>query len=794
MRADIPSADHSPDLSRHCIAIAEHSPLPMVTVEGDRHIVRYANPAFCRLMEKPSGQLVGKPFDELLPEKDHCAKMLARVFRTGKPESHTETENSKAHPIFWSYTIWPVLADKGLVGVMIQVIETTQVHEKTVAMNEALLLGSLRQHELTEVAENLNAQLRAEIAARKQGEESLLLAGTAMEAAAYAIFITDREGVIQYVNPAFTKITGYAGGEAIGRKPNLVKSDIHGEAFYRAIWQTVCAGEVWLGEITNRHKDGHHYVSEQTIAPVKDALGEITHFVSLQQDITARKQAEEARARLAAIVESSAYAILSKDLNGIITSWNAGAETLFGYTAQEAIGQPVALLIPAEHRDEDGGILKRIRDGERIEHFETVRRRKDGTLLQVSLTVSPIVDSQGVIVGAAKIARDISERRVLEDALVARAEELAQADRSKDEFLAMLAHELRNPLAPLRNAAEIFRTPGADAAECAEAQGIMARQIENMTRMLDDLLDVSRITAGKIELRRRPAALAEILAAAASVARPGITARSQELALSLPAEPIFLNADATRLEQVFGNLLTNACKYSYTGSHITVSAERAAGMEPPEAIIRVRDDGMGIAPELLPHIFDLFVQSTRSLDREHGGLGIGLTLVRRLVQLHGGSVEARSEGLSFGSEFTVRLPILAGPVAAPSSPAPVARETPRRILIVDDNEDSTRSMAIIQKRRGHETRTAFTGPDAVTAAAEFLPEVVLLDIGLPGMDGYEVARRLRAMPALAGAFLVAMSGYGSDEDRAKANLAGFDFYMVKPVDLDHLRELLRSRK
>jgi CheY-like chemotaxis protein len=288
-------------------------------------------------------------------------------------------------------------------------------------------------------------------------------------------------------------------------------------------------------------------------------------------------------------------------------------------------------------------------------------------------------------------------------------------------------------------------------------------------------------------------ALAEILTSAASVARPGITAREQELAISLPAEPIFVNADATRLEQVFGNLLTNACKYSYTGSHITLSVERTAGDGPPEAVICVSDDGMGIAPELLPNIFDLFVQSTRSLDRIHGGLGIGLTLVRRLVQLHGGTVGVRSDGPGLGSEFTVRLPILAAPAAASTPSTSAAHEKPRRILIVDDNEDSTRSMAILQKRRGHETRTAFTGPDAVAAAAEFLPEVVLLDIGLPGMDGFEVARRLRAMPALADAFLVAMSGYGSDEDRAQARLAGFDEYMVKPVDLDRLRELLRSR-
>jgi signal transduction histidine kinase len=414
---------------------------------------------------------------------------------------------------------------------------------------------------------------------------------------------------------------------------------------------------------------------------------------------------------------------------------------------------------------------------------------------------------------------DITERRMLEDSLGARASDLLRADRSKDEFLAMLAHELRNPLAPLRNAAEILQTTGASADECGQAQRIIGRQIENMTRMIDDLLDVSRITEGKIELRRRPVALADILTAAASVARSGIRARRQELAITLPAKPIFLNADATRLDQVFGNLLGNACKYSGCGCRIWLSAELAPAVgssseprdqeergpegdearervpEPQQVVVRVRDDGIGIAPELLPHIFELFVQSTRALDRAHGGLGIGLTLVQRLVNLHGGSVEAHSHGIGRGSEFIVRLPILPGPVAVspPPAPAPAASATSRRMLIADDNEDSARSMEMIQRRRNYDTRTAFTGPAAVAVAAEFEPEVVLLDIGLPGMDGFEVARRLRAMPALAGAFLVAMSGYGSDEDRAEARDAGFDEYLIKPLNLDLLRERLRSR-
>ena len=443
-------------------------------------------------------------------------------------------------------------------------------------------------------------------------------------------------------------------------------------------------------------------------------------------------------------------------------------------------------------------------------------RRADGTAGWTVSRAVPVCDARGEIVEWFGTASDITERRRLEDALVARAEDLARADRSKDEFLAMLAHELRNPLAPLRSAAEILQTDGASAEACALAQGILTRQIENMSQMIDDLLDVSRITEGKIALRPQVVALADVMHAAASLARPGMEARGQELKITLPAEPVFLHADATRLDQVFGNLLTNACKYSGSGCHIAVTAEvvpheshpshpshEAMGPmgpmgpipldQPREVIVRVRDDGIGIAPELLPRIFDLFVQATRSLDRAHGGLGIGLTLVQRLVKLHGGSVEARSAGLDQGSEFIVRLPILTTTAAPAPPPAAPAHDLPRRILVVDDNEDSARSMATLQGLRGHATRTAFTGPDAVVAAAEFAPHVVLLDIGLPGMDGYEVARRLRAMPAMAGSFLVALSGYGSSADRARARAAGFDEYLVKPADLDVLREWLRRR-
>jgi signal transduction histidine kinase len=368
---------------------------------------------------------------------------------------------------------------------------------------------------------------------------------------------------------------------------------------------------------------------------------------------------------------------------------------------------------------------------------------------------------------------------------------LAQADRLKDEFLAMLAHELRNPLAPLRNAAEILQTDAIAVEEREQALRILTRQIENMTRMIDDLLDVSRITEGKIELRKQPVSLAAVVNAATNLVASECASRQQQLTVSLTDEPVFLLADSTRLEQVFGNLLANACKYGGEGCHISVNARRAGN----EVIVSVADDGTGIEPELLPRIFDLFVQASRTLDRRHGGLGIGLTLVQRIVKLHGGSIEAHSEGLGHGAQFIVRLPVLPAPSPAPTSsarPAPVTLESPKRLLIVDDNTDSARSLAILQSRLGHETRTAFCGTEALEVAAEFKPEVVVLDIGLPGMDGFEVARQIRELPELADVYLIAMTGYGSADSRAEGRKAGFDAFLVKPIDLGELQTLMRK--
>lgn len=832
------------------------------------------------------------------------------------------------------------------------------------------------------------------------------------------------------------------------------------------------------------HRSVPHVWREDEIAVVN----EITPRVLAHLE---RVHAEETSSRLAAIVRFSEDAIIGKDLNGVINSWNRGAEKLFGYTAQEAIGQPVVtLLIPPDRAGEEIEVQSRVLLGESIEHYETVRRVKGGRLIDIALTVSPIFNIRGQIIGASKIARDITERKraaaALEQAmaeseqqrrlyhtvlsntpdfiyvfdlnhrfayindsllnvygmtweeargrdwiglgyeqwhadmhdreidqviatkaairgeipfvgttgrriydyifspvfdkdgavvavagttrditdrkqaeyaeaadkkvferiatgadlgeiletllretearsedgmmcsiqlldksgthllhgaapslpapfnqaadgikigpaagscgtaaylreavtvrdigtdplwedyktaaaahglaacsstpifslegqvlgtvamyyshpheprehdrlLIERAKQLAaiiierkqneeslarqteslmRADRSKDEFLAMLSHELRNPLAPIRNATEILQNPATTPEGRERAQNLIARQTENMSRIIDDLLDVSRITEGKIELRRQTAELRAILSATAEVARQSCPANGQQFTITLPADPVFVDGDPTRLDQLFGNLLGNACKYSGPGSHIRLTAEVVG----EEAVIVISDDGIGIDPEVLPRIFDLFVQSSRLLDRSHGGLGIGLTIVDRLIKLHGGTIEARSEGFGRGSEFIVRLPIIASPAAAaPAKSVAPSEARSLRIMIVDDNQDAAETMAMLMGLMGHDTRTVHNGPEALELSLGFVPDVILLDIGLPEMDGFEVARRLRLIPAVKEAFLIALTGYGAEEDRRQTKRAGFDEHLTKPADIKLLTDWLATR-
>jgi CheY-like chemotaxis protein/two-component sensor histidine kinase len=370
------------------------------------------------------------------------------------------------------------------------------------------------------------------------------------------------------------------------------------------------------------------------------------------------------------------------------------------------------------------------------------------------------------------------------------AADLSEAARRKDEFLAMLAHELRNPLAPLSNAVHVLRQARGDGEAVRSASEMLERQVRQMTRLVDDLLDMSRITQGKIELRKERVELAPLLEQAVDAARPLYKSMNHQLTVSAPAEPVHLDADPMRLAQVVGNLLTNAAKFTDKGGHVWLTLER----EGPLAAIRVRDNGIGIAAEQRPRLFEMFVQADTSLERSRDGLGIGLTLVKTLVEMHGGAVEVHSDGLGHGSEFVVRLPVLEEE-RPPAARAPAARPAPTpslRILIVDDNEDGAESLALLLQLGGHETHTAHDGLEAVEAAERLLPDVVLLDIGLPGLNGYEVCHRIRGTPWGRDLMIVAVTGWGQDVDRRRSREAGFDTHIVKPVDHDALLKLLSS--
>jgi PAS domain S-box-containing protein len=421
--------------------------------------------------------------------------------------------------------------------------------------------------------------------------------------------------------------------------------------------------------------------------------------------------------------------------------------------------------------------------------FEHRFRRADGEYRWHLSRAQAMRDVEGKVVMWVGSNTDIHEQRETASQLRQYAADLAESDRRKTEFLAMLAHELRNPLAPIRNALQIMELKNGDEKAVQSASRMMERQIGLVVRLVDDLLDVSRISRGKIELRRRQIELASVIRHAVETSRPAMESAKHVLTVTLPPQPVYLNGDPARLAQVVGNLLNNACKFTNTGGHIWLTVERKV----EQAAIRVRDTGIGIAADQLPRIFDMFTQVDTSLERSAGGLGIGLTLVKNLVEMHGGTVEVYSAGVGQGSEFVVHLPILAE-THEPPPPEPTAREPPpttaRRILVVDDNWDSAESLAMLLKLTGNETYTAQDGLEAVEAAATFRPEVVLLDIGLPKLNGYDAARKIRERPWGKSMVLVALTGWGQQEDRQKSKAAGFDGHLVKPVDHAALMRLL----
>jgi PAS domain S-box-containing protein len=509
------------------------------------------------------------------------------------------------------------------------------------------------------------------------------------------------------------------------------------------------------------------------------------------RDITEQKRAEQElrqqREWFQVTLSSIGDAVITTDTQGRVTFLNPVAEMMTGWKLAEALGLPleeVFNIINEETRARvKSPVDKVLREGIVVGLANhTALIAKDGSERSIEDSAAPIKDASGKISGAVMVFHDVTERRRTEKAL-------KEADKKKDEFLAILAHELRNPLVPIRNGLTILKLAENDADLAENARSMMDQALTQMIRLVDDLLDISRITTGKLHLRKERVELAAVVQSAMETSRPLMEEHGHKFTVILPSTPILLDADSTRLAQVFSNLLNNAAKYSENGGHIGLSAER----QQDEIVVRVTDHGIGIPSDHLRRIFELFAQVEMDFVKAQGGLGIGLSLVKGLVEMHGGTIEARSEGPGTGSEFIVRLPA-GSPVSGSRSAneagekaSPVVR---RRILIVDDNRLSSESTAMLLRLIGHDATTAHDGGEGLERAEAFRPEIVLLDIGLPGLNGYAVARRLREQPWGRNIFLIAVTGYGQEEDQRRSVEAGFDHHMVKPINMVELLEKL----
>lgn len=739
-----------------------------------------------------------------------------------------------------------------------------------------------------------------------------------------AVITADNQGQITSLNAVAESLTGWTEQGAKGHPLESVfrivqegtRLPVENPAI-RALREGVIVG--LANHTILIRKDGSERPIDDSAAPIKDRDGVIVGCVLIFRDITQRRalerQVEEqlnAARVLASIVESSDDAIVSKSLEGIIQSWNSAAERIFGYAAKDAVGRHISLIIPPERLKEEDQIIARIRAGDRIDHLDTVRVRKDGTRISISVTVSPIRDSEGRVIGASKIARDITDRKLfetdrqrlaslvenstdfigicdlrflpifvnragldlvglddlvqarqtpvrdfffpedqprifeeffpavmkngdgeaeirfrhfktgaaiwllyrvfvlinpdgerigfatvsrditqrrqMEDDLRKLAADLSEANHRKDEFLAILAHELRNPLAPISNSLQILRfSISADGKE-QSAFEMIERQVQQMVRLIDDLLDVSRITRGKIELKCERVELVSLVGHTAEAGRPQCESMRHQMIVTLPTAPLFVNGDPIRIAQIVGNLLTNACKFTDPGGRIWVTLESIE----KHGLIRIRDTGAGIASEQLKRIFQMFTQVDSTLERSQGGLGIGLSLAKTLVEMHGGTITVHSEGVGRGAEFVVRLPLIEEGGAQSSSTHGEVNFglSARRILVVDDNRDSAESLAMLLRLVGNEVQTAHDGVVAVELAQQLRPDVILLDIGLPRLNGYEVCRKIRDQTWGKSVIMIALTGWGQDEDRKKSKDAGFNGHLVKPVEHAALSKLL----
>jgi PAS domain S-box-containing protein len=603
----------------------------------------------------------------------------------------------------------------------------------------------------------------------------------------YAIFMLNPQGIVETWNAGAAYIKGYAADEIIGchfsvfYPPDSIKRGLPEAELRGAMMQGRFEDEGW-----RLRKDGSRFWANVIITAVRNASGHLIGFSKITRDLTERRRHEDdlrtSEERFRLLVDGvTEYAIMTLDSEGFVTSWNAGAERIKGYKSQEILGKHVSHFYPSEAvlENKPWEDLRIAREQGRVTD-EGWRLRKDGTLFWANTVITSLHDQNGRPHGFAKVTQDLTQRR--------HAEALADTTQRMHEFIAMLAHELRNPLAPIRNAVALMGRKGLNDPTLESMRQTIDRQSMLLTRLLDELLDVNRIARGQFSIERELVDVRDVLTRAIETSRSLIDSRKHSLEVSVPDQPARVLGDALRLTQTFVNLLNNAAKYTPEGGSIRLSAAvRGAEIE-----IRVRDNGAGIERDMLEKVFDLFVQVDSTMQHALGGLGVGLALVRRVVELHGGNVMARSEGKMYGAEFIVRLPLSIEQIqviSAPESPPPGSVRT-LRVLIVDDNRDAADSLNLLLASMGQNVYVAYDGQSAISAAKAFRPEIVLLDIGMPQMSGYEVARALRADPSAAKSALVAVTGWGQEADKECAKEAGFTYHFVKPISEEALRMIL----
>ncbi|HEX3230034.1 MAG TPA: PAS domain S-box protein, partial [Pyrinomonadaceae bacterium] len=573
------------------------------------------------------------------------------------------------------------------------------------------------------------------------------------------------------------------------------------EVVYRAVRSAVESLTDYEVEFRYRRKDGVERWMLGRGRGFYDDSGKPYRLAGLGLDITERKQAEMVSKRLAAIVESSDDAIVGKDLNGVVTSWNSGAERLFGYTAEEMIGTEISRLIPPERPDEEPAILARLRRGEFIDHYETVRLTKDGNRINVSLTVSPIFD-HGKVIGASKIARDITQKKRAEQEReellarehVARAEAEA-ANRVKDEFLATLSHELRTPLTAMLGWLTMLRSGRLDEETSKHALDTVERNARAQAQLIEDLVDVSRIAGGKLQLEMQPVDLSVLIDAAVDIVRPAANARGVLMEISVEPAVGRVAGDPSRLQQIIWNLLSNAVKFTPRDGYVYV---KLRGVETATEL-EVRDTGIGIDPDFLPWVFERFRQAESAVTRSHRGMGLGLAIVRHLTELHGGTVTAHSDGDGQGATFTIRLPLaeerapLTTTAEAEISQAASQTLNGIKVLLVEDEPDARELLSMTLRISGASVYAVDSAREALRTLSSFKPDVLLSDIGLPLESGYDLIRQVRALSTnLKKIPAIALTAFATEKDRQRALSAGFQIHLAKPVEPQALVDVIEK--